>query len=232
MATLVDNKLYAYQLVTNDTVNTAAAALQALIVADFAGTTVTGNVITVPVASQVKAALVAAPGTAIRNLRQTERQFQVTVWSPKPADRATIGNAVEQWLATLSADPEVVRSFLDMPDGTAARIKYVRGGISDEMSKVRVYRHDLCYSVDYSLTVSGSFMPELLNSVSLVVDSSNTPAPASSVQLGLVQLGGTAPVALFRGPTAPSYSGPYYWLQTDKPNNDPTAVVIREVSGP
>ena len=163
VAALIDRGLYAYVVLLGDTLTSITAALLALIQVDLPGATATGPAITVPATSQILSVQTGAPGTAIRNLRQTERQFQVTVWSPSLGDRDAIATAIERWLATLTTDPERVISFLTMPDGTQARIKYQRANISDDMQKVRVYRHYLYYLVDYSLTATATFAPTLLN---------------------------------------------------------------------
>ena len=141
---LANGKPYVYAVQTGDTRNSIAAALRALIVADIAGTSVAGAVVTLPGSARIGAVRVGVTGTAISEVRRVERHFQVTIWADTPVHRDAVAKPVDLALATTK--------FLEMPDGFAARLIYRNSPISDSLQKTRLFRRDLIYSVEYALT--------------------------------------------------------------------------------
>jgi len=141
---MVNHKPYVCTVLITDTLTSIATALKALILADVAGTTSSGAVVTCPSSANITAARVGATGTSIRELRRQERVFQITVWANTPAQRDVIGAAVDVALAGTS--------FLTMPDGYGARLIYKSSLVTDNLQKANLYRRDFNYSVEYATT--------------------------------------------------------------------------------
>lgn len=136
---------YVYAVQAADTVNTVAAALSALV----PGATSFGPVITAPGGYRL-AAHVGGFGTAIRELRRQERLFQVTCWCATPEQRDALAGFIDAKFAG-AGDPNGLE-FITLPDGSAARLKYVRTAPTDRDALVQSYRRDLIYSVEYATT--------------------------------------------------------------------------------
>jgi hypothetical protein len=139
---LVNGRAYSYPIQVGDTLTTIATGLVALISVDTAASNV-GAVITIPTAYKI-VARAGAKGLSIIELRRQERTFQIVVWTPTPALRDSISQAIDVALTKLS--------FLTMPDTTAARIIYKSSPITDGLQSENLYRRDLFYSVEYATT--------------------------------------------------------------------------------
>lgn len=144
LSVLANGKPYVYAVQTSDTLNSIAASLAALIAADLPGTSAAGAVVTLPGTGRIGAARVGVTGTAVREIRRQERQFQITVWADSPTHRDAVAQPVDQVLAATK--------FLTMPDGLAARLIYKGSPISDNTQKSRLFRRDLIYLVEYATT--------------------------------------------------------------------------------
>jgi len=138
-----------YSLTTSpgQTAAQIAAALQALIVVGVPGTSVAGPVITLPAGARIGALRVGVTATTGKPVRQTEKVFQIGVWTDTPAHRAALAAPIDAALAGLT--------FLQVPDGFAARIRRKSSLEIDNDQKQGIYRRDLFYSVEYSLTEPG-----------------------------------------------------------------------------
>lgn len=141
---LVSGQSYVYAVQATDTLATIASALAALIVVGVPATSAVGSVITLPLTANITAARVGVTGTSIREVRRQERVFQITVWASTPAQRDTLGAAVDMALA--------VTEFLTLADGFGARLIYRNSSLSDESQKAKIYRRDFQYSVEYATT--------------------------------------------------------------------------------
>ena len=141
---MVNKVPYVYAVQTSDTLTSIATALAALIVADVAGTTSSGSVITMPTSAMVSAARVGVQGVSMRELRRQERVFQVSIWADTPAHRDTIAQAIDVALAATN--------FLNLSDLSAARMIYKSSGVDDQYQKDKLYRRDLFYTVEYATT--------------------------------------------------------------------------------
>ena len=60
--------------------------------------------------------------------------------------RDAAGAAVDAALAALT--------FIELPDGTQGRLRFVSSTLLDESQNVALYRRDLVYSVEYATTVA------------------------------------------------------------------------------
>jgi len=147
-AILVGTKAYLYQTVANDTLNTIATALAALINADFPGTSASGAVITLPATATITAARVGGNGSQVTEVGRVEQVFQITIWTNTPANRKSIGSLIV---------PQLMNSrFLTLADGSAARM-IVQGQRDDDMpQKELLYRRDIMAKVEYAETITNT----------------------------------------------------------------------------
>lgn len=145
LAAIVNGKPYVVTAGAGDSPATLAAALQALIAADLAGTSVAGASVTLPPAARLGALRVATTGTASVEVGRQEREFQITVWANSPARRDAAAKIIDPSLRALS--------FLAMPDHTAARLLYRSSPVTDFDQKAGIYRRDFIYAVEYATTV-------------------------------------------------------------------------------
>ena len=141
-AALVNGTAYVYAVQANDTLNSIATALAALINVNTPASS-TGPVITIPAAKQL-VARVGAVGTAIRETKRQKRGFQITCWCPTPALRDLVVPPIDKALADIE--------FLSLPDGSGGRLLYERSPVSDRVEREGLYRRDLFYSVEYPTT--------------------------------------------------------------------------------
>lgn len=136
----VSGLAYVYAVQTADTPTSIATALAALI----PGASSSGATLTLSASSALAAARVGVTGTATREIRRQQRQFQITVWAPTPALRDQVTQPIDAKMAALS--------FLTMPDTYAARLIYHGTRMVDGQEKANLYRRDLIYSVEYATT--------------------------------------------------------------------------------
>jgi hypothetical protein len=146
LALRINNKFYTYAVQPKDTLAGIATALEALVAADIAGTSVTGPAITIGPTGRLQAARVGGFGTIAREVRRQERVMSVIVWTNSHTLRDLIAGAVDASLADTR--------FLDMPDGFGARIIYKNSMVIDAQQKSGLYRRDLNYLVEYATTIS------------------------------------------------------------------------------
>ena len=137
---MVNGLPYVYAALSGDTLNSIAAALSALI----PGASASGAAITMSSTAIINAARVGMTGTAIRNIRQQERRFQISIWADTPTHRSQIASAIDVALADLR--------FVSLPDGTLGRLIYHGSPVNDSLQNEQIYRRDLIYAVDYSTT--------------------------------------------------------------------------------
>lgn len=145
-AAFIDGIPYTVQAGSNDTPQTLATALQALIVAAVAGTTVTGATITLPNTARIGALRVGTQAKATREVRRQEKRFQISIWAPTPAIRTALASALDAALA------DVPR--LSLSDGSGARLLYRSSAEVDALQKAKLYRRDFFYTVEYGTTQS------------------------------------------------------------------------------
>jgi hypothetical protein len=142
LAVFVNGAAYITQATAGQTAAQLASALQALIVADIAGTTVAGPVITFPAAARIGAVRVGTIATSQREIRRQQRDVQITVWAPSPQARDAVTAPVDVALAATD--------FLTLADGSRARLIYRSSPVSDFDQKQGIFRRDLIYSAEYA----------------------------------------------------------------------------------
>ena len=138
----------AYRVLATDTLASAVAALAALV----AGSSASGAVLTLPGQPFVVAAGVGADQTAIRELRRQTQGTRVTIWTPTPLGRDTIAAALDAAFAGLTDAYGNLTQFIPLADGSSARVRYRAGYTDDKPAKDRVWRRDLCFTVEYATT--------------------------------------------------------------------------------
>lgn len=142
LAVFVDGKPYVTGATAGQTPAQLAAALQALIVADVAGTTVSGAAITVPAGARIGALRVGVTATSWREVRRQEKHFQIATLSSNPASRAAVADTFDPVLADTPR--------LALPDGTTGRLICRLTREDDYVQKQRVYRRIHIVSVEYA----------------------------------------------------------------------------------
>ena len=142
-AVFAGGKVYVYPAMPSDTLAGIAAALAALINADYPATS-SGPVITVASAFT----RVGAIGNTVTEIRRQKRGFQITCWCPDPETRDALASLIDAALAGID--------YLALPDGTAGRMLYERSKVTDGSQEEGLYRRDLFYSVEYGTTVTGT----------------------------------------------------------------------------
>jgi hypothetical protein len=132
---------FSYQVQANDTLPSIAAALAALIAAQFPGTSATGAVITTVGKTGILQARIAGVGQVYVEQKRQEKTYWITCWCPTPAMRDILAPAIDVALSELD--------FITLADGSVGRLRYASSRVSDEGQKVQIYRRDLVYSVEY-----------------------------------------------------------------------------------
>lgn len=146
LALLIAGVAFIYPVQSTDTLTTIATALATLLAAKYPGTTSAGPVITLPAGTVPVVARVGTTGQVTTEWERQEEVFQVTVWAPDFATRKAVGAAIRAGFAQIHD--------LTMVDGFGANIKFTRNLMSDEATKVRIFRRDLFYQVEYATTVT------------------------------------------------------------------------------
>lgn len=145
LGVLVNDVAYVAQASAGQTPAQIAAALQALIVAGVAGTTVAGSTITLPAGARIQELRIGVTGSTSREVRRQERQFQIAVWSSNPASRALIADTLD---AVLADTP-----WLSLANGEAGRTIYHGSREDDFTQKQRIWRRSLTFTVEYPTTI-------------------------------------------------------------------------------
>jgi hypothetical protein len=167
---LVNGKSYAHAVQANDTLDTIAAALAALVATHVSGTSATGAAITIGPTGFIGAARAGGFGTVATEWKRQERIFTVTVWADTPAHRDALAGAADVALAS--------QTFLTMPDSFKARIRYRGSPQTDALQKETLYRRDLKYAVEFATTEVSQLAQVIIPSVSVtagVITDSSTP---------------------------------------------------------
>ena len=81
-------------------------------------------------------------------LRRQAQDFRVVCWCPTPVVRDQVASIVDTALAAAN--------FLNMPDGTGARLRFAGTTVFDQAQNALLYRRDLIYSVEYATTMSAA----------------------------------------------------------------------------
>lgn len=138
---VVGNAAFSYAAQENDTLDTVATALAALIDANTAASA-SGAVITVaPTNNGVLIARVGAPQISARELERTDQRVLVTVWAPSNAARVATARLIRPILAKTDV--------LTYPDNTCGRFKYEMSADIDRSGKQSALCRDMFYWAEY-----------------------------------------------------------------------------------
>ena len=137
----VNGEAYVYQATSGQTAAQVAAALAALVQVDVPSVTVSGADITIPPSARLGDVAVGVTGSASRQVRREERQFQIAVWTSNPTLRDQIASLFDP---ILSDTPR-----LALPDGSTAQLTYQATREDDFVQKQRIYRRSLLYVAEY-----------------------------------------------------------------------------------
>jgi len=128
-----------YAVQPTDTLTSICTALAAMI----PGATSSANTITFPQGA-TPAMLFAQPATVLQEVGRQRQVFQVSVWAPTPTLRAQIASLI---------DPALRLAYrLQMPDTTAAELRFQGSMDDDSIQKVAVYTRHLRYEVEFATT--------------------------------------------------------------------------------
>jgi hypothetical protein len=148
---LIDGVPYVYGVNANDSSDSIAANLTALIQIDRLAI-LSGSVITIPEAASLTARIVTSASVS-RSLRRQRREVLICCWCPTPALRDSVCAAVDIALT--------ISSFISLADGTKAHVHYVSTPIYDQSLNALLYRRDLCYKFEYTI-ISNVIAPVML----------------------------------------------------------------------
>lgn len=137
----------AYAAQSTDTTDSIASALSALI----SGSTVSNATVTLPAGSYDVSAQVTAPVTAIYDVKEQRRTFQIVVWAPSPVLRDQVAQFIDQYLGNTYR--------ISLPDGSMMTLMYERSPMDDLLQKEGCWRRDLFYHVVFATTQTQTFVP-------------------------------------------------------------------------
>lgn len=107
---------------------------------DYPGAVGTGSTLTIPAASLV--ARIGANATMGRLLHRQKQQIMTTIWAASPAERTTLGAAID-----LKFKQNLRITF---PDTSQAILTFDRVNEIDDHQTKALYRRDLIYAVEYA----------------------------------------------------------------------------------
>lgn len=148
-----------------DTPATMATQLAGLIAADPGMTplvTATASGGNVTLTSQLTAGnltIIARVGNGAirtREIGRRNRHLQIVLWSRTQQDRITIGDTIENNIASLEAN-----FGLTFPDGTMGRVLYMGDQQIDDAKLADTYRRDFLAAVDYPITTTDALFSVL-----------------------------------------------------------------------
>lgn len=134
-----DGVAYSITLADGDTPSSVALAFGGMI----AGAKAVGTSLTV--ASSVLTARIVGSGTAIMETRRQEQGIMIAVWCPTPMGRDLLASSIDNGLADID--------WLDLADGTAARLQYNETFETDVSQNANLYRRNLNYTLEYPTTI-------------------------------------------------------------------------------
>lgn len=141
---MVDGQTYSYAVQSNDSSQTVASNIAALLreagwIVDYSG-----SQISVPQAVHFLARVVAGSG-AMKEIRRQEQGFGISIWCSSPLMRDVISPVVDGSLAE--------KNFIALLDGTYGRVRFESVVTTDSSEDANLYRRDLIYMVDYPTTI-------------------------------------------------------------------------------
>jgi predicted RecA/RadA family phage recombinase len=133
----------AYAIQAGDTLTSIATGIATLLSASVPGTTSNGHVVTIQ--DNAHAGLISARvvtvGQVGREVKRTDKSFQISLWSPTPQLRDSLAKTVDPMLGDL-------RNLM-LADGSVGWNRYEYTIEFDTPSEEGLYRRDLFYRVEY-----------------------------------------------------------------------------------
>ena len=154
---LADNEAYRYVTVAGDTAESVTEAFAELIRVARPAFVLNASV-WVPGAFRL-AGRVVGSAQMTREVRRQEQRFRITLWSPTPDLRDDTTALVDVGIATTP--------FLELPDGSAARLIYVGSETTDSDVDAILYRRDILVDAEYPTTISEVLPCVLFNDLNL-----------------------------------------------------------------
>lgn len=145
LAIVIARRAYIVQALTQSP-SDLAVAFATLISQDVPGVTAVGAVLTFPATTRIGDLRTGTVGQAFKEVRRSERQFQISVWAPSPASRSAVTEAFDP---VLSDTPRLL-----LTDGQLARMTYRSSADDDFAQKQRIFRRNIFYTVEYAVTRS------------------------------------------------------------------------------
>ena len=148
VAVIVNGTAYDYGVQALDTLSTVATGLVSLISVAVPCSSV-GPVITIPTVSKI-VTRIGTDGVLAKEIRRTEKQFNISVWSPTPTLRTAVGRLVDLSFSR--------SAFIFLSDLTHGRLDYIRTWDEDQLQNELCYRRDMVWSVEFSTidTIAGT----------------------------------------------------------------------------
>jgi hypothetical protein len=138
---ILNGETYYYAVQAGDTIDDVATGLASVL----PSATSLLNVITISGEVLTLTGRISTQGTSVKEIKRQTKLFYVSVWTPNPATRDELADAVD----VLLGDIRRIR-FLD---DTECNIKYVKANEQDQFEKMILYRRDLIYSIEYGTNV-------------------------------------------------------------------------------
>jgi hypothetical protein len=148
---IINGNSYVYTVQAGDNASMVAANVAMLARVDYA-VNYSGTSLTIQAATRLIGRVVAG-SVATREVRRQLQNFRITCWCPDYLTRDTVAAAIDVYLAQIA--------FLDLPDGSAARMIFRNGETSDRSEDASLYRRDLIYSIEYATTTT-EYQPAML----------------------------------------------------------------------
>lgn len=166
---VVDGAGFACAISPGDTLGSAVVRLTALIAATRTATSA-GPVITIPNAHSI-AARVGTWGTSTAEVRRVKQGMRISVWTASPGARDVLAGAIDGGIAGL-LDPisGVPTQWITLTDGTQAYLTYRTGYVTDQSSRVRLWRRDICLMIEYPTMATISSPEMIIPTLSVIVD--------------------------------------------------------------
>ena len=143
---LVDERSYVYRTREGDTPGLVAANLAAM-ARGAAIVQLKGNTLMVAGAGRLRARVV-ADATVQREVRRQQHTFRISCWCAMPSTRDATASAIDQTFSR--------KTFISLPDGSQAYVRYAGTEEFDQSQDARLYRRDLLYEVEYPVIVSAT----------------------------------------------------------------------------
>ncbi len=140
---IVDGQCFSYRPGVGDSPELVAAALAGA-ASPVRVALVNGASVGFPGAAHLEARVV-GDGIAVQEVRRQEHALRIVCWCPSSALRDSAALLIDECLAA--------RPFIDLPDGTRARLSYGGTEVSDQSENALLYRRDLIYMAEYPTTI-------------------------------------------------------------------------------